>query len=204
MAPQTVRQKIIEYLGRHPDASAGQISLAVGVAAPSVRYHLGLLRSDGRIDVAGARKSASRGRPRKVFRLSERLRGSNLAGLADAALRALLRGQPRRVDRSVESLANALVAQIGTIEPAARGSGLLAALTDKLSNLHYEATWEAGAFGPRVLFGHCPYAAIVADHPELCQMDTRMLSAELGVAARQAAKIDPKLGGQAHCIFVLK
>ena len=204
MPRQTVRQKIIEYLGRHPDASANQISRAVGVAVPSVRYHLGLLRTDGRIEVAGERNTATRGRPRKIFRLSERLRGSNLAGLADAALRALLRGQPRRVDGSVDSLANALVAQIGMIEPATRGSRQLAALTDKLSQLHYEATWEAGASGPRVLFGHCPYAAIIADHPELCQMDSRMLSAELGVAAAQAAKIDPKLGGQAHCIFVLK
>ena len=204
MASPTVRMKILEYLSRHPDASAKQVGIAVGVAAPSVRYHLALLRSDGRVTIAGARGTGNRGRPRKFYRLSERLRGNNLAGLADAALSGLLGAMPRQVDRVITVLANALVAQLGPIDPDASGARRLASLAGRLNTLQYEASWEAGAAGPRVLFGHCPYAAIIAKHPELCQTDARMLGAELGVIATQTAKIDPGLGGQTHCTFVLK
>jgi predicted ArsR family transcriptional regulator len=204
MAAPTVRQKILEYLSRHADVSASQIGHAVGVAAPSVRHHLGLLRSDGRIAVAGERGTRARGRPRKIYRLSERLRGDNLAGLADAALNALSGRPPRRAERVAEALANGLVAQIGPVEPSGSGSRRVASLIDRLNSLHYEASWEAGAAGPRVLLGHCPYAAIIEKHPELCQMDSHMLEAKLGVASTQTAKIDPRVGGQAHCIFVLK
>jgi DeoR family suf operon transcriptional repressor len=204
MAVQTVRHKILEYLGRHADASTSQIGHAVGVAAPSVRYHLGVLRSDGRVSVAGQRGAGTRGRPTKIYRLSERLRGNNLPWLADVALGELLKGPPRRVAGAVETLAKALAAQIGVIDLAASGSRRLAALIESLNILRYEASWEAGAAGPHVLFGHCPYADIIAKHPELCGMDTRMLGAVLGVAATQTAKIDPRLGGQARCIFVLK
>lgn len=204
MAPPTVRGKIILYLSRHPDVSSSQIGHAIGVAAPSIRYHLALLRSDGRVAIAGERGSGARGRPRKIYRLSERLRGNNLAGLADAALSGLLRASPRRLDLVIRGLANTLIAQVGPLELGGSGARRLASLVDKLNSLNYEASWEAGAAGPRVLFGHCPYAAIIARHPELCQVDASMLGAELGVIATQTAKIDPSLGGQAHCIFVLK
>jgi predicted ArsR family transcriptional regulator len=51
--------------------------------------------------------------------------------------------------------------------------------------MNYHARWEAGAEGPRILFGHCPYAAIVGKHPELCEMDVSLVSQ---LTARPVAK----------------
>jgi hypothetical protein len=72
-----------------------------------------------------------------------------------------------------------------------------------LNEIHYQSRWEAGAEGPRILFAHCPYAAIIDKHPELCQMDGFLLGEEIGVDARQLAKIDQKPGGITHCIFLI-
>jgi predicted ArsR family transcriptional regulator len=58
-------------------------------------------------------------------------------------------------------------------QPTAKRLNLI---VEKLNQMHYHAHWEAGAEGPRVLFGHCPYAAVVGKHPELCEMDTNLLS----------------------------
>ncbi len=75
------------------------------------------------------------------------------------------------------------------------GSKRLIEPVEKLSALHYEAGWEAGAEGPRILLGHCPYAGIIAWHPELCRMDAE---------AVQISKIDPAATGATHCVFALR
>jgi predicted ArsR family transcriptional regulator len=69
---------------------------------------------------------------------------------------------------------------------------------EKLNASHYMARWEAGAEGPRVILGMCPYAALIEKHPELCRMDTAMLSAYLGQDVKQRTKLSPV------CVFVMK
>jgi hypothetical protein len=51
----------------------------------------------------------------------------------------------------------------------------LALIVEKLNEMHYQARWEAGPSGPRVLFGRCPYARVIEGHPEICTMDTALL-----------------------------
>ena len=52
----------------------------------------------------------------------------------------------------------------------------LALVVEKLNQMNYHSRWEAGAEGPQIHFGHCPYEAIVERHPELCEMDVSLLS----------------------------
>jgi predicted ArsR family transcriptional regulator len=77
----------------------------------------------------------------------------------------------------------------------------LALLVEKLNEMHYQARWEAGADGPRVLFGRCPYAAVIGKHPELCQMDVSLLGNALGREVRQLGKIEKAQGG---CVFGMR
>lgn len=65
--------------------------------------------------------------------------------------------------------------------------------------MNYHARWEAGAEGPRVIFGHCPYAAIIARHPDLCRMDKALLEEWMGRSADQFAKIE--IEGSLVCVF---
>lgn len=74
-------------------------------------------------------------------------------------------------------------------------------LVEKLNGMHYQARWEAGADGPRIIFGRCPYAAVIEGHPELCQMDVGLLGNALGRDVRQLAKIEK---AQGVCVFVVR
>jgi len=67
--------------------------------------------------------------------------------------------------------------------------------------MNYHARWEAGRAGPRVILGHCPYAAIIEKHPELCQMDAALLEELTGESAEQVAQIG-RDKSQA-CVFVM-
>ncbi len=111
---------------------------------------------------------------------------------------------PRRQEKTASVLTDGLLEQLGVPEAPTAGPRRLAWLIEKLNQLHYEAGWEAGEKGPRVLFGHCPYAAIIEKHPELCRMDAQALTHALGLHATQTAKLETRLGGQTHCVFLLR
>ncbi len=201
---RTARHRILDYLREHPGASAAQVGRGLNMRPASVRFHLGVLLADGRVASVGVERSIRRGRPSKTYRLSETQRGHNLAGLLIGVLR-WLEGQPdSRKQAAYEAVAVELAKQIGPGNPGVFGPRRLAAVVSALDAFHYEAAWEAGAEGPRVLLGHCPFAAVIDAHPALCQVDARMLSMQMGAEAVQTAKIGASPGGSSHCVFAIR
>jgi predicted ArsR family transcriptional regulator len=83
-------------------------------------------------------------------------------------------------------------------QPVAKRLNLL---VEKLNQMNYHARWEAGPQGPRILFGHCPYASIIGKHPELCRMDAALLKELYGDDMEQIAKIEDLQG---MCIFITR
>ena len=79
----------------------------------------------------------------------------------------------------------------------------LARTIRSLNHLNYEARWEAHANSPRIILNHCPYAAIIANHPELCQVDALMLQKALGVSVTQQIKLGHNAQGLPFCVFQL-
>jgi predicted ArsR family transcriptional regulator len=77
----------------------------------------------------------------------------------------------------------------------------LTLVIEKLNQMNYHARWEAGPQGPRIIFAHCPYAAIIANHPELCRMDEAILGELMGQSAEQLTKIGQD--GSLSCLFAL-
>ena len=131
--------------------------------------------------------------------------GDNLAIIADSLLQAAKAGPASQgPNRIIDSLADDLLDQLGPIAADAAPASRIAALVNRLNELHYRAHWEAGAEGPRLMFGHCPYAAVIENHPELCQMDRRAVSEAMGTGARQLCKIDLMGSGASQCIFSFK
>ena len=93
-----------------------------------------------------------RGRPEKVYSLPRSALGDNLAALGDAAL------SEAGTSLQMEALAKRLAGDAGfSSQPIARR---LNSSVEKLNQMNYHARWEAGPQGPRLIFGHCPYAAL--------------------------------------------
>jgi predicted ArsR family transcriptional regulator len=202
MTKPTSRQRILAYLRTHPGVTAGEIALALRVTPANIRRHLSILAADGRIKVAGGRRNAKPGRPVQVFSLSDAAMGDNLAGLADALLSEYLEHVPAPgLEVALEALAARLApASTGVGQPSTRR---LALTIEQLNRLGYASRWEAHANGPRVIFEHCPYAAIIEKHPELCQMDGFLLQKLLGTEVTQTAQRELNARGLPFCMFVM-
>ena len=168
----TSRQKILTHLKKNRAATAREIARALKLSPPNVRHHLSILDSDGRVEVTGLRESERRGRPEKLYSLAQSALGDNLSVLVEALLADKVNA--RRVGARMAQSQG--LTDLSTFNPVAKR---LTLLVEKLNEMHFQARWEAGAEGPRVLFGRCPYAKVIAAHPEICQMDAAMLEAAL-------------------------
>lgn len=191
--PITTRQKILNYLKRNRTVSSREIARALHMTPANARHHLGILAGDGRVEVINQRQ-VGRGRPEKVYRLSGALVGDNLSALVDALL--------TEADGKIGM--DALGVRIAG-EGVVGGQPLMHRLVStvaRLNAMHYQARWEAGAEGPRIVLGNCPYAAVIEKHPGLCRMDTALLAKLLDGEVRQTAKLERGAGGVPYCVFV--
>ncbi|MCE9647701.1 MAG: ArsR family transcriptional regulator [Chloroflexi bacterium] len=190
----TARQKVLSYLTKSRPSSAREIARALKMSAPNVRHHLSVLCSDGRVELTAVNSREGRGRPEKMYSLSQAALGDNLSVLADALL---MEAGP---DWDVTPAAKHILApdQFVSLPITKR----LALLVEKLDEMHYQARWEAAADGPRVTFGRCPYTKVIDGHPELCKMDTVMLGLSLGRPMTRSQKNET--GARGTCPFLFK
>jgi len=199
MCPPT-RLRILDTLRKQQTATVHDLSLALGMTGANIRHHLAVLESNDLIELIGQRREG-RGRPVNVYGLSRRVLGDGLDGLAGAMLEVFLQDGPEPLRAAgLRSMALQLG---GTALPGPQTAlpRRLSQAVDRLNELHYRARWEAGSEGARIILGHCPYAAIIAAHPELCRMDAYLLEQRSGAPVEQVAKLQPSVKGYPFCAF---
>jgi len=188
----TARQRVLACLKKTRAASARQIARALKTSAPNVRHHLSVLCSDGRVEVVQVNRLGRKGRPEKLYSLT--VHDDNVSVLANALLTEA--GTKLKLD----SLAKHI------LDPGSF-AGLpvpkrLRLLIEKLNEMNYQARWEAGAAGPRLIFGRCPYARVIDGHPELCKMDLAMLEAALELGIDKLSRTEMSAYG--YCPFIFQ
>jgi predicted ArsR family transcriptional regulator len=198
---KTTRQLITDFLRTKRTASVREMSRALRVTAADIRHHLSILTEEGVVVVAGQEPVRGKGRPTQLYGLAGELTRNNYDNLADALLDTLLYGKTsREADEAINRTAEVLAGP----KPAVRNPGQsLMRTVDRMNALHYQARWEARPDAPRVILGHCPYAALLQDHPELCRMDERLLENLLGVPVTQTSCREPTSQGLHQCVFVV-
>lgn len=213
---KTSRQRILEYIQAQRTMTIKELSDVFHSTEANIRHHLSILQQDGLITVVGERSAAGRGRPSQVFGPSKHHLGNNLDLLVDALLSEIEASLPEAVQqRLLEKVSTRLSTAIqvpagsssggeASVPPASQGlpSPLrLIQAVQQLNMRHYQARWEARPDAPRVILGHCPFAAVIDNHPWLCQMDTSLLEGLLGHPLEQVARLAPDGRGGKHCIF---
>jgi predicted ArsR family transcriptional regulator len=194
----TTRFRILEYIRKYQAASVKELSTLLGMSGANIRHHLSLLESNDLIESVGFRNDG-RGRPGKVFGLSRRVLGDGLDTLSGSLLSLWMESvQGENLEAGLKSLAGRIAGQTQASQPEMKQ---LMGTVRRLNELHYQARWEAGASGARILLGHCPYAAIISDHPELCRMDAFLLEEKLAASVVQTAKLLMNDKGLPYCAF---
>jgi predicted ArsR family transcriptional regulator len=195
---QHTRQQIISYLHSHRAATAADLGRALLVTPANIRHHLKLLKRDGLVEEIGREPARSRGRPTKIYGLTNKGLMNNLDRLTDALL-VTLSSCELPMEVIVDQVARNL---IGDNQSAVSRHIQLKNMVEKLNQLKYQAAWEASPDGPKIIFRNCPYAMIIAKHPEICIIDSAMLTYALNQPYIQSAKLERSPDGSPHCAFI--
>jgi len=180
-------------------ATAVELAERLGSSPTVVRRHLDSL-VDEELVVAGERRpygpnpARGRGRPARVFALTDKGRNVFDAAYDDVAVGALrylrvhggdtaVRGfAQQRAAEMVSRYAPAVVSQHG---PVTR----LAALAGVLTADGYAATAGEAEAGPQLCQHHCPVSHVAAEFPEICEAETQAFEDLLGTHVLRLATI---------------
>lgn len=216
-APHGTRDRLVEAISAHGPITARQLADRFALTSAAVRRHLAALEADGTIAehrVQPARRG--RGRPSKAFVLSKSAHHALPGGYDDLAVLAFeevsrLGGRPaleRLAEARVADWEDALAARVAEREqageqvvPARRIELLAELLTDRgyattVRPLHVPLPSGAQPEGtPRALVtaqlchGHCPVLDIAAEHPQLCEAESRAISRIIGAPVQRLATL---------------
>jgi len=201
---KTSRQRLLEYIQKHRVVTSRELSRALKMTAANARHHLSILEAQGLVEVVGERPPRGRGRPARLYSLSAQALGHGLYELSAALLDELLAGKSGlELQNSLDRIAGRLGGPIAQSEVDGSLTQRLYYSIQRLNELGYQAHWEAHAEGPQVILGRCPYANLLAAHPELCRMDAALLEELLEVQALQTAKLAIDRNGERFCMFSL-
>lgn len=197
---KNTRQRLMEYLEIRTVATALELSHALQVTAADIRHHLTALREEGQVEVVGKQRVQGRGRPGKLYSLSQRSLDDNLDLLAEILLNELIKSNTSSTDAALKRIAQGLIGN-----PRLQGhlTQRLYNTISRLNQLNYNARWEARSDAPQVVLGRCPYAKIIQNHPELCQMDKILLNTLLDIPVKQLAKLSKDKRGATSCLFLV-
>ncbi len=191
------RDRVARLLLEGGPTTATEMGRRLGLSSAAIRRHLDALVGDG---VVAAREQVSRGprgrgRPAKVFALTDVGRESfphTYDDLAAAALRFLARehGADAVTVFAAERVA-ALEDRCRTAmdgagdDPLARAEALAAALSAE----GYAASASAIAGGGQLCQHQCPVAQVAAEFPQLCEVETAVISRLVGSHVQRLATI---------------
>lgn len=198
----TTRLAIIQYLTNKGSATVNELSHWMHVTAANIRHHLGILEDEGVVSVVGSRTPPGRGRPANIYALSQLIRQHNLAKLSGALLDIVNQLIPADGKSSgMSKLATQMLLNVQNHPTEPNLSQRLLSAVNTLNQMNYQARWEARADSPYIRFGHCPYADILSEHPELCQLDNEMIRQLLDAPVEQTARQAIDQSGSIYCLF---
>jgi predicted ArsR family transcriptional regulator len=197
-ADRRTRERVSQLLLERGAATAAELGAELGLSPAAIRRHLDALFADGDLVARErpVRGQRGRGRPAKVFTLTEaaRLRcgGHTYDGMATAALRWIAQhGGPAAVDAFATEQTAALEARCRAAlegagdDPIDRAEALAGALTAE----GYAANASTIASGGQLCQHHCPVAHVAAEFPQLCEAETAVISRLVGTHVQRLATI---------------
>lgn len=166
----TSRENILRIVAESEGpCSVDDISLVTGLHANTIRTHLEVLRAAGRIERTRG-NSGGRGRPKWLYRATESandpyqaLAGELSSALTEAADRELASQAAHRW-RAADGVTHGRVDSPDQAVEVAAGA---------LAKLGFDV--DVSPVGNAIYLGRCPYAALVVQHPVICDIHARAL-----------------------------
>ena len=199
---QETRQRILEIVKMHGQATVDDLSTELGLTAVTIRHHLEVLRSRGLIAPPKALRKGGPGRPQHVYRLAEEADGlfpKCYDRLAEAILYEL---EARLSVGEMADLVDRVAARMASeaeIPEDLDFSTRVKTTLEYMNEMGYLASLEVTEDGNYcVKIANCPYGRIAHRHPPTCEIGARMVAKMVGV---DAEAVERKTEESGRCTY---
>jgi predicted ArsR family transcriptional regulator len=202
---QKTRQKIMEYLKQHGEATVDELSALLDDLTPvTVRHHLDIMRSKGLIEAPEIRHRDTPGRPKYIYRLTEKAESlfpNNLQNMLIYLLDEMKHTlNVQQTTEILQGVAKRMTDSADLSDHDEMMEARLEHLVAQLSKHGYMASWENRPEGFVLLASNCPYAGVSEQHPEMCSVDLSFISMMLGVTPQ---RLTHQAGGDSQCSYLV-
>ncbi|WP_436699739.1 helix-turn-helix transcriptional regulator [Nocardioides sp. BYT-33-1] len=204
---QPTRQRVARSILVNGPSTAAALAERLELTPAAVRRHLDQLLAEGAVDARDPRPvgARGRGRPAKVFALTERGRDAfdqQYDDLAAEALRFLAETVGEEAVRAFAERRAAFIEQrfpeVAAAHPDASPAQVLAMV---FSDEGYAAAVrELPVVGEQLCQQHCPVSHVAHEFPQLCEAETEAIGRVLGTHVQRLATIAHGDGVCTTCI----
>jgi predicted ArsR family transcriptional regulator len=203
---QPTRERVVRSILVNGASTAAALAERLDLTAAAVRRHLDVLLEEGMIEAREPRTVATRGRgrPAKVFVLTEAGRDHFDQQYDDLAVQALRFLAETGGDEAVREFANRRVAFIEDRFDATLDADPRLSPTEALAQIFTEEGYAASvrqiSVGDQLCQQHCPVSHVAHEFPQLCEAETEAIGRVLGRHVQRLATIAHGDGVCTTCI----
>ena len=200
------RERVARSILENGPSTAAALAERLALTPAAVRRHLDHLVAERAVEARDARVygARGRGRPAKVFALTQTGRDQFDQHYDDLALQALRFLAETGGDQAVLEFARRRVADLETnyadILAANPELSPAEALAQALTQDGYAASVRQGPVGEQLCQQHCPVAHVVHEFPQLCEAETEVIGKLLDRHVQRLATIAHGDGVCTTCI----
>ncbi|WP_020573190.1 helix-turn-helix transcriptional regulator [Actinopolymorpha alba] len=192
---ESTRDRVAKLILECGPQTAAALAERLDVTPAAIRRHLDAMVAEGVVEGREQRLRGprGRGRPAKVFALTDAGRSAFYQAYDDLAVSALRYIRETGGEDAVGAFARRLVSRleeryraVAASFPAGAGTS---ALAEALTEDGYAASVEPSRLGEQLCQHHCPVAHVAEQFPQLCEAETEVFSRLLGRHVQRLATI---------------
>jgi predicted ArsR family transcriptional regulator len=181
------RERVLALLLELGPTTAATLGEHLGLTQAAIRRHLDALLEDGAVTTREPRRRVvARGRPAKLYALTDAGHAAGPTTYDDLALAALRFMSEDQRQAFADTRTAELLERYEHVRTAADRP---AALAEAMSADGYAAGVSAQGFGVQLCQHHCPVQHVAAEFPQLCDAETAAISTLLDVHVQRLATI---------------
>jgi predicted ArsR family transcriptional regulator len=193
---ESTRERVARSILEHGPSTAVSLAERLGLTPAAIRRHLDVLVGRGHLVAREQRTygARGRGRPAKVFALTDAGRNGFYAAYDDLAVQVLEFLADQSGDEAVEKFAASRVASMEAryadlLSNAPAGGSPAQVLADALTGDGFVASVRPSVAGEQLCQHHCPVAHVAERFPQLCEAETEAFARLIGGPVQRLATI---------------
>ena len=193
---ESTRERVARSILEHGPSTAAALAERLGLTPAAIRRHLDVLVARGHLVPREQRTygARGRGRPAKVFALTDAGRDGFYAAYDDLAVQVLEFLAEHDGEEAVKKFAATRVADMegryaDALASAPEGTSTAQVLADSLTADGFVASVQPSVAGEQLCQHHCPVAHVAERFPQLCEAETEAFARLVGGHVQRLATI---------------